>query len=156
MPEFIVIPFDGPIPLHFGMTPLEVAEVLGPPTWSHRNPSSAVPAGILIEQRIEFNVNVGYAAGDDKLNEAVFTNGAHLYLEEQNLFDLSDPVSFLRKYGTAQEWLGSIVFTGLGIMLTPEVSDNGALSEWTIAVAVKDHWGQYEKSFVDICDDDMT
>lgn len=72
MQEFTIAPFIGAIPLRFGMTPADLTALLGPPSWSFRN-----PAGILVEERADFHVNVGYSASDE-LNEAVFAKGAVL------------------------------------------------------------------------------
>jgi len=138
MVEFTVQPYAGAHPILFGMTPPEVAALLGPPSWSFRD------AGILTEERSSQHVNVAYS--DDRLNEAVFSKGAKLVFDGQDLFDLHDPVGFLRKFDTPYVWVGVIILLDLGIRLSGLLDDNA--SQRTISIVEKGYWDEYKEDFL--------
>ena len=140
MTAFTISPYIGPLPLRFGMTPQEVAAILGPHTDafpSHR--------GGRIEHRSR--INVGYAAANGKLIEVVFTPGAILQYEGQSLFDVPDLIGFLGKYDSKpQLFVGNVVFSELGISLSG-FHDNDE-SQKAIAVHCRGYLDEYVDDFV--------
>ena len=142
MRDFTIIPYVGPAPLRFGMSPGDVSMLLGPPSWHFRD-----EAGILIEERSMHSVNVGYSESGE-LREAVFSKGASLVFNaDQLLVNVADPTTILRQYKPGYNWLSSVVFPDLGVLCTSILTDEDE-SEWSITVAVAGHWAKFRESFV--------
>jgi hypothetical protein len=140
MQEFNIIPFVGPSPLRFGMAAAEVTALLGPASWSFRN-----PAGVLTEERSNLHLNVGYTARDE-LNEVVFAKGAVLIYEGENLLECTDPVPVLLRRNKGYRWLGSVVFPDIGVLCT-RIDEDETECGWTITVAAKGQWDEYKEDF---------
>jgi hypothetical protein len=136
---FTIEPFVGPLPLRFGMSPEEVASLLGAPGLVFRNGNKD-----RCEKRPGYVL--GYDVDSGKLNETVHTSG-ELFFQGTNLFAVDDLIGFLRQFDPApQAAVGSVVFMNLGLYLSG--FDVGDADVRSIAVTVKGRFDQYLKYFV--------
>lgn len=139
MTMFTFEPLVGPLPLRFGMTPNEVAALVGSP-----DRVSPDPFGNRTESRSGYSL--GYDATSGLLVEAVFTK-RELYFHSVNLFSIDDVINFLRKYDDSpQSAVGVIFFLKLGLSLTG--FHDGEEDPKSISVTRKGHWDEFLEDFV--------
>lgn len=139
MTKFEVAPFIGPLPLRFGMSPGDVASILGPP-----KASSIDFLGDREEERD--GLNLGYARGTDQLQEVVFSPGTTLVFQGMELLTSPDPIAWLRRFDPKpQLWVGLVVFPALGIRVSGYHDDDD--SQKAIGVARRGSWDAYQDDF---------
>src|SRR5688572_22919513 len=108
MTSYTIEPYVGPLPLLFGMTPDDVTALLGPPlalipdvAFSHH-----------IEQRP--GLTLGYSSKGGGLFEACFTGGHVLLFRDNDLFQVADPIAYLRQFDDPPFlWVGCLLFLKL-------------------------------------------
>lgn len=136
---FTFIPFVGPLPLRFGMTPKEVAELVG-------DPERVFPDPFGNRSELRSDYSLGYDAESDQLIEAVFSKGELLF-HEIDLFTVVNVIDFLRKYdATPQMAVGMIFFVKLGLRLSG--FHDGDELQRAISVTTSGHWDEFLEDFV--------
>ncbi len=111
MIEFCIEPVVGPLPLRFGMTPNEVASVIGPPEEVFR-----IFFRNLSESRT--HVNLGYSP-ENFLDEVIFLPGAQLFFRGHDLFNHPDLIGLLRGMTPVVKLMvGFLIFPELGLGLS--------------------------------------
>ena len=139
MTTFTFVPFVGPSPLRFGMTPEEVATLVGDPERLFPD-----PFGNRSESRAGYSL--GYDAKSGELTEAVFSKGELLF-HGVNLFAIANVIDFLRKYDTSPQMaVGMIFFVNLGLRLSG--FHDGDESQKAIGVTARGHWDEFLLDFV--------
>jgi hypothetical protein len=138
MTTFTFVPFVGPSPLRFGMTPEEVAALVGDPERLFPD-----PFGNRSESRAGYSL--GYDAKSGELTEAVFSKGELLF-HGVNLFAIANVIDFLRKYDESPQMaVGMIFFVKLGLRLSVFHDDE---SQKAIGVTARGHWDEFLLDFV--------
>lgn len=127
MTDFTVVPYSGPLPLCFGMSPDEVRAIL---------------AGQIA---VMAYLSIGYS-NDGMLEEVVFSRGARLVFLEKDLFEVPDPIGFLQGFDAPFEWVGFVLFPKLGIRLSG-FHDNDKSQE-AIGVVRRGYWDEYVHDFL--------
>lgn len=139
MTTFTFDPFVGPSPLRFGMTPEEVAALVGAPERVFPD-----PFGNRSESRSGYSL--GYDAKSGRLTEAVFSKGELLF-RGVDLFAVANVIDFLRKYDASpQTAVGMIFFVKLGLRLSG--FHDGDESQKAIGVTTRGHWEEFLEDFV--------
>ena len=109
---FEIEPFQAAGPIRFGMTRAEVHAVLGESTRETRNGRGEVDESW-------GPVSLRYGAENSKVVEVGLVEPAIATYKGQDLFALPDPIDLLQVVDpTPMEYMGFIVFLGLGITLT--------------------------------------
>ena len=139
MNTFTFDPFVGPSPLRFGMTPEEVAALVG-------NPTRVFPDPFGNRSESRSGCSLGYDANSGLLTEAVFSKGELLF-HGVNLFAIADVIDFLRKYDASpQTAVGMIFFVKLGLRLSG--FHDGDESQKAIGVTTSGHWDEFVEDFI--------
>jgi hypothetical protein len=137
MIKFLLEPYVGVLPIKFGMTPREVADVAGPP--------DAVSRGYL-GNRHEHRQCLNLSYSERGVDEAVFLPGAQLTLHGQSLLDHPNPLAFLKTLDDSLfEWVGFIVFLKLGVRVSG-IHDYDE-SQKSIGAVESGYWDKYMKQF---------
>lgn len=139
MTKFTFEPFVGPMPLRFGMIPVEVAAFVGAPDRFFSD-----PFGNRSESRSGFSL--GYDADSGQLIEAVFSK-CELFYQGENLFLISDVIDFLRKYDDSPQFaVGVIFFLRIGLSLTG--FQDGDEDQKSISVTRRGHWDEFLEELI--------
>jgi len=132
-------PYVGALPVRFGMSPAEVAAVIGPP-------ASVIPGVFDTTAELRPNIVIGYTEAN-QVYEVNCHPGATLLLMNHDLFSDRDPISFLRKLDPDPYlWVGLVVFQKLGILVSG--FHDGDDSQKSIAMVRKGYWDEYIDDFV--------
>jgi hypothetical protein len=140
MTTFALEPYVGPLPLRFGMTSVEVLEVLGEPIEVFRGP---------LGNRTESypDLTLGYSAEDELLMDAAFAPMATVQFAGINIFSHSNAIEFLRSYDDSPfEWVGFIIFLKLGIRLSGFHDDDE--SQKAVGIVKQGYWDEYIEDFI--------
>jgi hypothetical protein len=136
---FTFEPFVGPLPLRFGMSPEEVASVVGAP-------SRVFPDFFKNRTETRPGLSLGYDATSGRLVEAVFPS-VGLHFHGVDLFVVDDAIAFLRQFDPApQIAVGMVFFVDLGLRLSG-FHDNDE-SQRAIGVVATGHWEELARKFV--------
>jgi hypothetical protein len=139
MMVFIFEPLIGPLPLRFGMSPEEVAAVVGVP-------ERMLPDAFGNRTESRRGYSVGYDATSGRLNEVVFSKG-ELFFHGVDLFCVTDVVDFLRKYdANPQVAVGMIFFVKLGLRLSG--FHDGGEQQQAIGLTTMGHWDEFADDFI--------
>ena len=135
---FTFEPFVGPLPLRFGMTPKDVATLVGVP-------ERVFPDQFGNRSESRSGYAIGYDAKSGKLSEAVFSKGILLFKGE-NLFAVEDIFCFLRQFDPSpQTEVGMVFFVKLGLRLSG--FHDGDDAQKAIGVTKKGHWDEFVDDF---------
>ena len=136
---YSIEPFVGPLPLRFGMTPGEVAALIGDADHVFTDPVDGIS-----ESRA--GLSLGYDAQHGLLSDAVFSAGG-LSFHEVNLFEVDDVINFLRGYDNFPEVaVGMVFFLGLGLRLSG--FHDGDVRQKAIGVCAAGRWDEFTDDFV--------
>jgi hypothetical protein len=139
MTTFAFAPFVGPTPIRFGMTPEEVASLVG-------NPERVFPDPFGNRTESRTGYSLGYDANSGQLTEAVFSKGELLF-HGVNLLAIANVIDFLRNYDASpQTAVGVIFFLKLGLSLTG--FNDGKVDQQSVSVTRKGHWDEFFEDFV--------
>ena len=132
---YTLLPYVGASPVLFGMDAAAIAALLGAPAVVHTN---------MLGERDESRGGVGirYSVADSGVVEVAFVPGEVLFFEERNLLEHPDPVAVLsRSDPTPFEFLGFLVFFGLGVTVTGFHDDDPA--QRAVTVFRRGRWDDY-------------
>ncbi|MCE9545771.1 MAG: hypothetical protein K8T25_09685 [Planctomycetia bacterium] len=110
--DFELEPYKGALPVTFGMSEEQVAEILGPIEYAEQEPD-----GSLSEFRE--GMRVGYCSPPRHVVEISFTPGETLYFDGIGLLGRNDLCKLLLRYDShPKELLGFMVFLELGVSIS--------------------------------------
>jgi hypothetical protein len=135
MTDFTLVPQKGALPLTFEMTPTEVQSAVGPPESSEVNDS-----GELEERRAHLIVR--YSSLDSLVVEIAFLPAAKVWYKGHDLFRERSSLQFLSREDPPYEFVGFLIFLGLGITLTG-FHDNDE-SQKAITVFRAGRWDEFK------------
>jgi hypothetical protein len=109
--DFILFPQVGARPLTFGMSPDEVAPILGPPVGVEMN-----RRGETSESRED--VILRYSADELRLTEIALLPTARVFYRGANLFEKEELIPFLAQFDRPMELADLVLFYALGVLVT--------------------------------------
>lgn len=140
MKPFVLTPYKGAEPIAFGMTPSDVASILGPPEDVGRN-----DLGERSETRN--GISIRYSQEGEKVVEIGFVPGTRLLFDGRSLLDENDLIDVLIEHDPIPyEFVGFLIFFGLGITVTGFHDEDE--SQKAITVFREGRWDEYRQEAV--------
>lgn len=135
MTIFVLDPYVGALPVTFNMSPEDVAQIIGPPDSIDDHNTNE------LEER-RGSVAIRYSNQDFKIVEVSFLPKVQLIYHGVDLFRKNYVIDFLSQYDRPFEFVGFVVYLGLGLAMTG-FHDNDE-SQKAITVFRRGHWDEFQ------------
>jgi hypothetical protein len=134
MITFTIEPYSGAMPITFEMSPEEVERVVGPADRLGTNSLGEREEG-------RGPVVIRYSKDDGRVVEIGFVPGARVTLRGHDLFEEQDLLGILARWDAAREFVGFLIYLGLGVTVTG--FHDGDNAQRAITVFRRGRWDEF-------------